>query len=292
MSLLRPALNYAERGLRVLPLEPGGKRPLRGSRGCSGATTDADQIRAWWDRAPDAGLGVVPGPLFWVLDVDTKPPRVDEGRARGRKLIDGFEAMRRLCDLGFALPGTLAAKTPSGGHHYWFLNGEGMRPSTYAIMRGALAGLDVRAEDSYVVVPPTVTKDGEYTWINRSPVAEAPAWLLKLMARRDSAATQEAPRPLPSGYEQNERKRRWCEAVLRNACERVRQATTGRHDTWFREAVLVGGALWGLDGDDARAQLEAAAQSTVQGRQREIRRTITQGLESGSARPVYPEERR
>jgi len=290
MTLLPHALYYASRGLRVLPLEPGAKVPLRGTRGCTGATTNERRIRSWWRQCPKAGIGIVPGPRLWVLDVDAKPPQVDDRKRKGRELIDGHEALRRLEEHDYRLPVTLTAKTPGGGLHFWFTGGEGMRPSKYAIMRGALAGLDVRGEDSYVVAPPTKTTAGEYAWILRVKLQPAPPWLLTLLARKDEREAEPV-KPLPTGISEDERARRWGEVVVRNAAERVAQTAAGRHDTWFREALLVGGVVGaGLhDGERARTMLEQAAQGTVKGRRAEIRRTIDQGMHAGSARPVFPE---
>lgn len=295
-DLVHCALAYAARGIGVFPLAPGLKIPRKGSAGCNDATTDADAIWAWWQREPEAGIGLVPGPRFWVLDVDRKPPKVNESKRNGRELIDGFEALRRGEAAGYTLPPTRTATTPSGGLHLWWRCGpgleQGMGPSRYAILRGALAGLDVRGVASYVVAPPTVTVDGAYRWTDSRAPVEAPTWLVRLMLRREEEREPEAPaRAVPSGYEQDARKRRWAEAVLDGCCRRISAASTGRHDTWYAQALTAGGVLWGVDYERARTALEAAAQSTVKGRRGEIRRTIADGLEAGRARPLLPEER-
>ena len=290
VTLLDHALRYASRGLRVLPLVPGEKRPINPG-GCTMATTDEQKIRAWWHKYPQAGIGLVPGPDFWVLDVDSKPPTVSESKRRGRELIDGHEALRRIEAHGFLLPVSAMASTPSGGIHYWFATDTPMRPSKYALMKGAIAGLDVRGMDSYVVAPPTVIEAGAYEWILEYPPEPAPGWLVSLVLRRDQEAEPKPAQPLPSGYEDDRGKRRWAEVVLDTAVAKVAACTTGRHDTWWAQSVLVGGILWGVDSEQARTRLETAAQGTVTGRRAEIRRTIDQGMQAGSSRPVYPEER-
>lgn len=286
--MIDAALYYASRGLAVLPLVPGEKVPAT-QHGCSEATTDARTIRAWWRRWPGAGIGLVPGPRYWVLDVDTHEPKVTERRRRGRDLVTGFEALRRAEEAGFVLPETREAMTPSGGWHLWWLADRPMRPTRYCVLRGALGGLDVRGVASYVVAPPTVTEAGEYEWLRRRAPRAAPAWLLDLVLRPDRAPIPPA-KPIPAGISGNERARRWGEAVVRGCCERIRAATSARHDEWYAQSLLAGGVVGaGLyDGETARAELEAAARATVTGRDREIRRTIHDGLTAGMRRPIAP----
>lgn len=292
-TLVHVALTYASSGLRVLPLVPGAKTPLN-RHGCSEATTDEATIWSWWGRCPEAGIGLVPGPAFWVLDVDSHPPSVTEAKRRGRELIDGFEALRRIEAAGYTLPPTRTASTPSGGLHLWWRTSPDagpMRPSQRAVMRGALAGLDVRGVDSYVVAPPTETPSGLYRWTDPRRAVVAPTWLVMLMLREDEAPVKAPVRPLPSGMERDAGKRRWAEAVLDGCCKRIAAASSARHATWHAQAVTAGGVLWGVDYERARAALEAAAQGTVKGRRGEIRRTIADGLQAGQARPLWPEER-
>jgi Bifunctional DNA primase/polymerase, N-terminal len=87
------ALAYAARGFRVLPLhhplqipsrsqsggvgcscgDPGcgpvGKHP-RTRNGLHDATADPDRLARWWQRWPNANIGLVTGELADVLDVD------------------------------------------------------------------------------------------------------------------------------------------------------------------------------------------------------------------------------
>jgi hypothetical protein len=60
-ATLDAALELARAAYHVFPLAPGSKVPLRGSRGCNDATTDAGTIRRWWAQTPEANVGLATG---------------------------------------------------------------------------------------------------------------------------------------------------------------------------------------------------------------------------------------
>lgn len=108
---LAAAIRYARSGWPVFPCRPDGtpppgwKAPLT-EHGFCDATTDLGIIRAWWDRWPDANVGIatgVPGPD--VLDVDVKP----DG--------DGFAALGKLKRAGLLTGAAALVRTRSGGLH-------------------------------------------------------------------------------------------------------------------------------------------------------------------------------
>ena len=74
-EFLNAALGYAAQGLYVFPIKPRGKTPLT-NHGFKDASTDPEQIRAWWTRWPDANIGITTGKAsgFWVLDLDGEYP--------------------------------------------------------------------------------------------------------------------------------------------------------------------------------------------------------------------------
>lgn len=158
-SLGSAALHLASLGFRVFPLRERGKVPFAGSNGSKDATTDADQIRAWWTMQPDANIGIATGEGVCVLDLDTP------------------EAMALVKSRG--LPETVSAKTAHGNHLYF--------KGTLRSLVGVLPGVDTRGEGGYVVAPPSVHESGAvYTWED-SPehvaLADVPPWLVAQCTR-------------------------------------------------------------------------------------------------------------
>jgi hypothetical protein len=108
-TTLRLALACADRGWPVFPCQPGQKIPAT-RHGHLDATTDEQQITAWFGGANDWNLAVAPGaPGPDVLDVD------QHGKAG-----NGFAAFARLRAAGL-LDGVAAyVRTPCGGLHAYF----------------------------------------------------------------------------------------------------------------------------------------------------------------------------
>jgi hypothetical protein len=108
-SGLELALYWAENRHPVLPVASGSKRPLikAWQQHCS---TDPDQIRAWWQRYPDARVGIATGhPGFDVVDFDVANNK------------PGMEQLERLLDAGVFDPSSCwLVSTPSGGRHLYF----------------------------------------------------------------------------------------------------------------------------------------------------------------------------
>lgn len=141
-ALLASALWYAGSGLAVFPCRPGGKAPLTG-HGFKDATTDLEQVRAWWTATPDANIGLPTGARFDVFDVDGP---------------EGMLALGEYIDSG-NFPVVLAkVLTPRGRHFYVPAAGQGNRA-------GILHQVDYRGSGGYVIAPPSRTADGRYRWI-------------------------------------------------------------------------------------------------------------------------------
>src|SRR5437870_12301185 len=108
MNMLDATLRYASKGLHVFPIMPDAKIPFAGTHGCKDGTTDAETIRRWWERCPDANIGLLCGRKsnLTVLDFDCKD---------GRPGLETVESLQRRFSID-----TLTAQTPSGGVHQFF----------------------------------------------------------------------------------------------------------------------------------------------------------------------------
>lgn len=166
-EMLQAALAYAAQGIPVFPVQAGDKRPLPGSHGFQDATIDPEKIRAWWTAAPGSNVATCPAQSGrTVIDIDTKQGKV------------GGHTWSALCaEHAWVLPQTLVVRTPSTGWHVWF---EGtMRPSVGTAKRGLGADIDIRSEDSYVLLPPSIV-DGKRYEIVQTPgerLPPVPEWI-------------------------------------------------------------------------------------------------------------------
>ncbi|WP_081494858.1 phage/plasmid primase, P4 family [Bradyrhizobium liaoningense] len=189
MTMLEHALAFAARGWSVFPCHPATKQPLvksdvAGEGGLKLATTDETQIRAWWQRWPQAMIGLPTGAPIGAFVVD-----VDAGEDKATGEI--FEAAALQVNLeraiGAPLPPTRYALTPRGGVHLYFqLPGDGSEIGNRANLLGKGSRIDIRGDGGYVIAPPSVRKDGvAYAWGDEHlDVAIAPPALVDLILRR------------------------------------------------------------------------------------------------------------
>jgi putative DNA primase/helicase len=152
----RAALKYAGKGKPVFPCKPN-KRPYT-PRGFKNATTDPGRVTALWTRYGGEKIGMPTGEASGVFVVD----------------VDRLEAMEELApELVRSLRETLTIRTPSGGFHYYLNHVPGItnKPGTLP------AGIDIRGEGGYAIVPPS---EG-YAVEHRAPIADAPEQLLETL---------------------------------------------------------------------------------------------------------------
>lgn len=146
MDLMQAALDYAAKGWAVFPCNASKEPYLK--HGVLEASTDLEQVRSWWTRWPGANIGFSVGDArLLVLDYD---PGSDKAALEEK--------------LGEPLPSTkLVARTPRGGtHEYYSLNPGDDPVANSASTLGE--NIDVRSFHGYVLLPPSRTADGEYTW--------------------------------------------------------------------------------------------------------------------------------
>jgi hypothetical protein len=160
LTQLDCALNYACLGYPVFPVRPD-KKPYT-EHGFKDATTDQEQVRTWWRKWPDAGIGVPTGKAsgWMVLDID-----IDKG---------GDASLSALVEHHGDLPDTLHAKTPRLGDHFVFKNPTDVEVRNSESKIGK--GIDIRGEGGYVVVPGC---DSSRRWMNTLDPADSPAWIIE-----------------------------------------------------------------------------------------------------------------
>lgn len=226
-ALADAAVAYATMGLAVFPIAPRGKLPLiaksEGGNGFHDATTDLEQVRAWWKREPQANIGLAVPAAHVVFDVDGG---------------DGIASRRELERQHGPLPFTLRQITGSGGEHWIFAD-----PNPDELRQDVKfrAGLDTRcAGRGYVIVAPSVHPcGGVYRWLAVAEPAPLPLWLRAMIKKPETQprATYVPPaNPLPSHMRGRER---YARGVLRGVCDEVAAAAEGqRNDTlnkaWWR----------------------------------------------------------
>jgi hypothetical protein len=161
---LAAALAHAREGQRVLPLL--GKVP-RTPHGVEDATHDEATIRRWWERWPDANLGVAMDGCA-AIDVDSR--------------TGGLETLGELEKRYGPFPVTRTVATGGGGLHLIYkLNGRPVRSGS-----GRLGpGIDIKAGGAaYLVAPPSVHPDTRerYKVLNDVPPATLPGWVVDAAA--------------------------------------------------------------------------------------------------------------
>lgn len=191
--LLNSALHYARSGYPVFPLhnvllrngnlecschcwrgcKNQGKHP-RTLNGLDDATTNENKIIDWWEKYPNANIGLITGieSGIIVLDIDVK--------YGGEYSLDELQDIYKsnLKANYEPLPATLTTVTGSRGRHLYF-----KYPLNFTIKGSASKvadGLDIRANGNYVVAPPSNHISGNnYEWLGVNiPISDAPRWLI------------------------------------------------------------------------------------------------------------------
>jgi hypothetical protein len=220
--LLEAALAYASEGIAVFPVHSTdaagicscgkpdcsspGKHP-RTAHGLLDAATDAEQIRDWWTRWPDANIAMSCGSSGRaVADVDDKDGRPGPGTWSAVKQESGAE-----------IEDTAIVETPSGGFHvHYFAGGQRVRSGNDALG----PGVDVKAAGGYVLLPPSAIAGRAYAWANGHGLKQtkeiSPALVERLgspRSRDGERAAAEAPAAV-STISQGRRD----ETLFRDAC--------------------------------------------------------------------------
>jgi hypothetical protein len=284
------ALAYANLGYRVLPLHHpisidntrGGREMLCscGNRACGAvgkhpltahglydATSDSAKLARWWQRWPQANIGLVAGEVADVLDIDGPG-----GRAALRRFVAADDLV---------LEGPLV-RTGGGWHIYMAPTGTGNRA-------GLLAHVDWRGRGGYVVAPPSRHANGRrYRWLRplTAELPAAPAPLRSLLAPvrgHPAEPTSTARFRATAGHP-------YGRAALAQELSAVAHAPRGRRNhTLYQAGIrlysLVAGGV--LAHDEVEAGLLAAATTSrlLVEEPAQTRRTLTSAERTGLTHP-------
>jgi len=178
----------------ILPLN--GKIPIT-KHGSKDATTDLNKINQWWNRWPNANVGIATGKDAGLVVID-----IDDNEEKGKY---GKETLADLESKYGKLPDTLQCLTGSGGVHNYFKYPAGVKISN---SQGAIGNwVDVRGDGGYVVAPPSIHPETgrPYEWeisCELDEIAELPpAWieLLTKAGKPETGESFELPEVVESG---------------------------------------------------------------------------------------------
>ena len=256
-ATLCQALAYARRGWPVFPCLPGQKIPAT-THGFRDATTDEQQITAWFTRHPGRNLAIAtgaPGPD--VLDVDQHGP---DGT--------GFGAYARLRRAGLLTGATAYVRTPSDGLHAYF-TGTAQR-------NGHLPDhhLDFRSHGGYILAPPSHIGGHPYQLLTTTAAHGTLDWQAVTQLLHPHRQQQQRPQPHPASDQAFDHLARW-----------VASQQEGN-----RNAGLFWAANRALETDPAADLSPLAAAARHAGLDdREITRTLDSARRTGPARHNPPD---
>lgn len=169
--VLPAALGCAARGRSVFPCRARGKEPLT-DHGFKDATTNLDEIRAWWSKWPEANVAIATGSRSNLLVLDIDPRNGGDG------------SLAALEKSHCALPRDYVVETSDRGLHYYFRLPDGL-----SIPCSVLAdGIDIKCEGGYVMAPPSIHPSGHrYRRQGSGDVPAAPDWLVMKLLQKAGA---------------------------------------------------------------------------------------------------------
>jgi hypothetical protein len=251
VSILHEALALARRGVPVFPCNTGKVPHVKLGEGFKYASTDPDQIAAWWTQWPNALVSVRTGIKFVVLDIDlAKHPEAAQWYSKAN------------------LPITRTHITRSGGRHLLFKPDDRFRCTTSKICRG----VDTKGVNGCAVWWPACGLEV----LHGDALAPVPAFIIKALER-------ESPPP-PVISASGLTRARSSSASIRGALSVLARAKEGeRNAVLFWTARCMGKAVR----NGTISENEALAMLTAVGRQvglpnHEVLATARSGMRSAS----------
>lgn len=233
-----------------------GKHPITAD-GLKSACTDIAQIKSWF--AEECNIAIRTGTnrhgILVVIDIDQ-----GDGKP-------GAQTLRTLEAKYGELPDTLVARTGSGGRHYVFWAPEGAKIKSRSNILRAEAGLDtksktgidVRAENGYIIASPSNHAKGAYSWVNwGASIAALPEWLVTALTEsvRPVPVTAPAGLPIPRTEANDLRPDEKCERLTaKQVTELLFFISPNEYDDWMMFGHVLKTIRDWIGGDEAAFQI-------------------------------------
>ncbi|PYJ11252.1 MAG: hypothetical protein DMF06_03310 [Verrucomicrobia bacterium] len=281
----------------IFPCEPNGKQPLT-AHGYKDASNDPAQIEEWWEKWPDANIGLACDKSE-VVALDGDPSHYDD---RSRELMADLSSEYL----------TASQSTPSNGTHLIYMAPLGVKVSNSP---GSLPpGIDVRA-NGYILLEPSCVVYSEqearskgvepgymsfYRWLERPDETvpqPLPDRVLEALRKPEPKRT---PPPNTNGYHNGNGngvsvangKEKYARVALDRELDALAKSSEGGRNEQLNKSAFSLGQLVAsglLDESEVGEKLENVALAIGLAEQ-EIRATIRSGLSSGKGQPrIVPE---
>ena len=173
---LSQALQLAEQGFHVFPLQANGKLPAIDDFP-NRATRDPEQIKRWWmdpvlEFVQPFNIGISTtkyngGHALVVADVDDKNGK------------NGSAELARLKREGRKFPKTGSQITPTGGIHLVYWSKEPVKQGQSVLA----PNIDIRSKGGYIVAVGSIIDGKPYQWKGPRELAECPQWIIEQCGR-------------------------------------------------------------------------------------------------------------
>jgi hypothetical protein len=194
--LLNAALTYADLNWSIIPIRPDKKAPYVRWKPFQEKRATKEQIINWWEKYPQARIGIVTGKISDLVIVD----------------FDGPEAKPLFEENVCKLPDTLEQATGRGSHAGFKYpadkNGIKTRPNY-----NGLKGVDLKADGGYIVAAPSpYDSEKNYKWVKFDPVLqgleklpEMPKEMVDFFSKASDQAKAQNKKPGFDGVDHGER---------------------------------------------------------------------------------------
>lgn len=252
-----------------------------------------EQLEKMFKGSKFANWGLVTGESSGVFAVDVDNKKHPESGKTGFDTLAELEAQYG------KLPPTLTATTGGGGKHILFkypTDGTRIRNDNAANLLGH--GIDLRSDRQQIAVYPSRHKSGKlYRWdsdVSTTTIAEAPDWLIKLVADHEEPVAPLTPEQIEEFKRQHAElresgtgARRYVEVAMDNEANKVLNAGEGqRNGTLNKAAYSLGRFIpTGLLTESEVYQRLAEAAAAIGLDSHEANATIRSGIAGGMRKP-------